>query len=85
MLWFRYILLLDEPRHEKTNNVVLNWSNTNRALQAQKTARSWKFWIQEEEELYCPCSKNKGTDQLRSYCEADLHLCFRICKMLDFS
>ena len=23
------------------------------------------------------CSENKGADQLRSYCEADLHLCFR--------
>ena len=26
--------------------------------------------------MYYPCSKNKGADQLRSYCEADLHLCF---------
>ena len=25
-------------------------------------------------ELYCPCSENKAADQLRSYCEADLHL-----------
>ena len=24
------------------------------------------------------CSENKGADQLWSYCEADLHLCFRI-------
>ena len=28
------------------------------------------------EELYCPCSKNKGIDQLPSYYEADLHLYF---------
>ena len=27
---------------------------------------------------YYPFSENKGADQLRSYCEADLHLCFRI-------
>ena len=27
-----------------------------------------------------PCSENKGADQLRSYCEADLRLCFRIGK-----
>ena len=26
------------------------------------------------------CSENKGADQLRGYREADLHLCFRICK-----
>ena len=25
--------------------------------------------------------KNKGADQLRSYCEADLRLCFRIGKI----
>ena len=53
----------------------LNRYDTNQAVQAQM-ARSWKFWIKEEEELYYPCSENKGTDQLRSYCEADLRLCF---------
>ena len=30
------------------------------------------------------CSENKGADQLHSYREADLRLCFRICKMLVF-
>ena len=29
---------------------------------------------------YYPCSENKGADQLRGYREADLRLCFRICK-----
>ena len=33
-------------------------------------------------ELYYLCSENKGDDQLRGYREADLRLCFRICKML---
>ena len=32
------------------------------------------------EGLYYPYSQNKGTDQLRCYREADLRLCFRICK-----
>ena len=32
-----------------------------------------------------PCSENKGADQLRSYCEADLRLCFRIGKNPVFS
>ena len=27
---------------------------------------------------YYPCSENKGANQLRSYCAADLRLCFRI-------
>ena len=26
------------------------------------------------------CNKNKGADQLCSFCTADLHLCFCICK-----
>ena len=34
------------------------------------------------EELYYWCSENKGTDQLCSYCTADLRLCFRTCKIL---
>ena len=38
----------------------------------------------ESEELYYPCSENKGADQLRSYCEADLRLCFRLCRLLVF-
>ena len=39
-----------------------NRSDTNRAVQAQKMARDWKFWIWKVEELYYPCSENKGTD-----------------------
>ena len=30
------------------------------------------------------CSENKGTDQLFGYHEADLRLCFRVCKLLVF-
>ena len=30
--------------------------------------------------MYYPCSENKGADQLRGHREADLRLCFRICK-----
>ena len=60
-----------------------NRSDTNRAVQAQKQARSLKFRIKEEG-VYYPCSENKGADQLRSYCEADLRLCFRICRLLVF-
>ena len=61
-----------------------NRSNTNRPVQAQKQARSLKFWIYKVEELYYPCSKNKDADQLRSYYEADLRLCFRLCRLLVF-
>ena len=35
--------------------------------------------------MYYPCSENKGADKLRGNREADLRLCFRICKKPDFS
>ena len=60
--------------------------DTNRPVQSQKRARSLKFRIQEEEEeVDYPCSENKGADQLRGYREADLRLCFRMCRLLVFS
>ena len=62
----------------------VNRFDTNQAVQAQKVARGWKFWIKKVEELFYPCSENKGADQLRSYCEADLRLWFRICRLLVF-
>ena len=61
-----------------------NRSDTNRPVQAQKTARSLKFRIYAEEELYYPSSENKDADQLRGYREADLRLCFRLCRLLVF-
>ena len=51
-------------------------SDTKWPVQSQKMARGWKFWIFNVGEHYYPCSGNKGADQLRSYCEADLRLCF---------
>ena len=59
-------------------------SDTKLPVQSQKTARSLKFRIMVEEELYYPSGENKGTDQLRSYCEADLRLCFRLDRLLVF-
>ena len=35
--------------------------------------------------MYYLCSENKDADQLRGYREADLRLCFRICKKTVFS
>ena len=61
-----------------------NRSDTNRPVQAQKMARSLKFWSLAEEEMYYLSSENKGADQLRGYREADLRLCFRLCRLLVF-
>ena len=60
-------------------------SDTYRPVQSQKKVRILKFWVAVEEELYYPSSKNKDTDQLCSYCTADLYLCFRIGKNPVFS
>ena len=34
--------------------------------------------------MYYPGSENKGADQLRGYREADLRLCFHLCRLLVF-
>ena len=36
------------------------------------------------EKLYYPSSENKGADQLCGNREADLRLCFRLCRLLVF-
>ena len=64
---------------------ILTRSNTNQAVQPHKMARGLKFRIKELEGLYYLFGENKGADQLRGYREADLRLCFRICKTLVFS
>ena len=60
-------------------------SDTNRAVWPQKMTRGLKFRIWVVEELHYPYGENKGADQLRGYREADLRLCFRICKKPVFS
>ena len=61
------------------------WPYTNQTVQLQKMAGGLKFRIEKVEGLHCLSSENKGADQLRGNCEADLRLCFRICKTLVFS
>ena len=60
-------------------------SDTNQAVQLQKMARGLKFQTSKVEGLYYLYSENKGADQLRGYCEADLRLYFCICRTLVFS
>ena len=69
----------------KPSSGFLTWSDTNRAVQLQKMARGLKFLDLESRRIVYPCSENKGADQLRSHREADLRLCFRICKKPVFS
>ena len=67
-----------EPCHEKTGLGISDQVLHKPAIHPQEKARNLKFWVYIEEELYYPCSENKGADQLCSYCTADLGLCFRI-------
>ena len=74
-----------EPVYEKNQQFGFpTRSDTNRAVQSQKQARSLKFLMKEEEGLYYSCSENKGPDQLCGYREPDLRLCFRTCRLLIF-
>ena len=60
--------------------------NTNRPLQSQRQNRGLKFWLYVSRRgIVLSSSENKGAHQLRSYCKADLHLCFRIGINLVFS
>ena len=56
--------------------------DSNCHVQSLKMARSLDFGIEEKEGLFYPYSENKGSEQLCSYCTADLRLCFRIIKIL---
>ena len=70
---------------KRPSGFTTTWSDTNRAVQSLNMARGFKFQVQKVEGLYFPCSKNKGADQLRVHCEADLRLCFRLNKNPVFS
>ena len=69
---------------ENLSSGIPTWSDTNWAVQPLKKVRSLKCRIKEVEGLYYLCSENKGADQLRSYCAADLRLCFHIFKKQGF-
>ena len=87
---------LSSPIYNVKEKNQVNWSflkssgfstrsDTNQAVQPQKLDRSLKSLIKKVEGLYYPSSENKGADQLRGYREADLRLCFCICKNPVFS
>ena len=66
-------LILFEPPREKTSFRGFRLGATQNGLYSHEAG----FWVLVEEELYYPSSESKSADQLRSYCEADLRLCFR--------
>ena len=82
-MWYMYFYLILVMRNRSSGFPTR--SHTNRAVLSQKMARDLKFRMYVVEGLYYPYSENKGADQLCGYREADLRLCFRICKKLVFS
>ena len=64
----------NEPVREKTNNLGPN------QVRYKPDCTGTDKRLEILEEFYNLCSENKGADQLRSYCEADLRLCFRLCR-----
>ena len=57
--------LVNEPHYEKSNNVVSKQAR--HKLNCTSTEDGQRLEILDlEEELYCPCSENKETDQLSS-------------------
>ena len=60
----------------KTGLRGLRPGQTQKGLSAKEDGKKLEI----SDELYYPCSENKGADQLCSYCEANLHLFFRIGK-----
>ena len=64
---------------------VSDQGDTNRSAQSTEYSERLVISIWEEEGLYFLSSENKDADQLRGcYREADLRLCFRICKNPGF-
>ena len=73
-----------EPCHEKTNILVSDLVRHKSGCTATEDGLRLEISDLESRSYYI-CSENKGPYQLRSYCQADLRLCFRICKTLVFS
>ena len=75
-----------EPWRDKTGLWVFRPGVKQTSLYSHRSRfRSLIFWIEVEEKLYYLCSENKGADQLRCCCTADLRLWFPIDKNWVFS
>ena len=73
----------NEPPRGKTNNVVSEQVQHKPTFTI--TEESYKLEISDlSRRGNVLSSENKGADQLRSYCEADVRLCFLICILLVF-
>ena len=71
------ITKINEPVCGKTNNLAFRPGLTQTSLcKHRKIARSFKFWILEEEGFYYLCSGNKGADHVCVFVFAYANCCF---------
>ena len=77
---------LVEDVRKKTSNLCFRPGQTQTSLyKHRRWLEAGNFPLRKKRNCTIHVAKNKGADQLRSYCEADLHHCFRLCKLLVFS
>ena len=70
---------------KRYNFAFLISSDINRTVQSQKKARKLEILhLSQKRDCTLHCSETKDGDQLCSYCTADLHLWFRICRLFVF-
>ena len=75
-----------EPRRQKTGLRGFRPGPTQTGLYSHRRwLEAWNFVFRKGSDCTIRCSENKDADQLRGYREADLRLCFRICKNPVFS
>ena len=60
---FHPLLVLNEPRHEKTCSGFQPGTTQTGLLSPKRLARVFKFWLQQEEVWYYEAANNKGADQ----------------------
>ena len=66
------------PVRENTNNLVFRPGPIQTSLYSHRSSLETRnFWFRKKDCTICVAKKG--------YCEADLRLCFRICKLLVFS
>ena len=69
----------------KTNTLGFRPGPTQTGLYSHRSRLKTRNFGLKKKDCTIRAAKNKGADQLCSYCTADLRLCFRICKLLVFS
>ena len=68
----------NEPVPEKTNNLGSDQVRRKPGCTVTGDGHRLEILDLESRGIELSVYRNKGADQLRSYCEADLRLCFRI-------